>query len=142
VQRLRSPPLRCGATGARRPLAPPVRCHRGRKSAAPSKASGGYDGTDWQLHPRRIRQLHRHRLHACPQVQGTDELCTKDNDKGPDYRITSANGADIGAGWTKAARETGAEYLSVKLDDPSFPTPIYATLVQGDRGEHKLIRSR
>ena len=49
---------------------------------------------------------------------------------------------EFGAGWTKAARETGAEYLSLKLDDPSFPAPIYATLPQGDDGEHKLIWSR
>lgn len=68
--------------------------------------------------------------------------CSKEHEKAPDYRITTSNGADVGAGWTKAARETGAEYLSVKLDDPAFPAPIYATLVQGDRGEHKLIWSR
>src|SRR3546814_6094339 len=35
-----------------------------------------------------------------------------------------------------------AEYLSLKLDDPSFPAPIYATLTQGDNGEYKLIWSR
>ncbi|MBX4937079.1 DUF736 family protein, partial [Rhizobium binae] len=38
--------------------------------------------------------------------------------------------------------ETGAEYLSLKLDDPSFTAPVYASLVQGDKGEHKLIWSR
>lgn len=76
------------------------------------------------------------------KFKATMKPSPKDNDKAPDYRISSANGADIGAGWTKAARETGAEYLSVKLDDPAFPAPIYATLVQGDRGEHKLIWSR
>ena len=53
-----------------------------------------------------------------------------------------AGGVEFGAGWTKAARDTGAEYLSLKLDDPSFPAPIYATLTQGDNGEHKLIWSR
>ncbi len=30
----------------------------------------------------------------------------------------------------KTARETQREYLSVKLDDPSFPAPIYASLVE------------
>ena len=35
------------------------------------------------------------------------------------------------------------EYLSVKLDDPSFPAPIYASLVEGEDGEaHNLIWSR
>jgi uncharacterized protein (DUF736 family) len=38
--------------------------------------------------------------------------------------------------------ETGAEYLSLKLDDPSFTAPVYASLVQGDKGDHKLIWSR
>jgi uncharacterized protein (DUF736 family) len=30
----------------------------------------------------------------------------------------------------------------MKLDDPSLPAPIYASLVQGDNGENKLIWSR
>ncbi|WP_313039818.1 DUF736 domain-containing protein [Sphingobium yanoikuyae] len=65
----------------------------------------------------------------------------RDHDKAPDHRV-SAGGVEFGAGWTKAARETGAKYLSLKLDDPSLPAPIYATLTQGDNGEHKLIWSR
>ena len=32
--------------------------------------------------------------------------------------------------------------ISLKLDDPSFTAPVYASLVQGDKGEHKLIWSR
>jgi len=65
----------------------------------------------------------------------------KENDRAPDYRIT-ANGVELGAGWAKAARETGLEYLSLKLDDPSFTGPVYATLIQSDGGEYKLIWSR
>jgi len=67
--------------------------------------------------------------------------CDRDNDRAPDYRVTS-NGVELGAGWSKTGRETGAEYLSLKLDDPSFTAPVYASLVQGDKGEHKLIWSR
>lgn len=74
-------------------------------------------------------------------VKATIRPCERDSDKAPDHRV-SANGVEFGAGWTKAARESGAEYLSLKLDDPSFSAPIYATLVQGDGGEHKLIWSR
>ena len=33
----------------------------------------------------------------------------------------------------------GAEYLALKLDHPSFRAPVYAFLVQSDKGEHKLI---
>ena len=65
----------------------------------------------------------------------------REHDKAPDHRV-SACGVEFGAAWTKAARESGAEYLSLKLDDPSFPAPIYATLTRGDDGEYKLIWSR
>jgi uncharacterized protein (DUF736 family) len=74
-------------------------------------------------------------------VKATIRPVAKDSERSPDYRIT-ANGVELGAGWSKAAKDSGAEYLSVKLDDPSFTAPVYATLVQGDTGEHKLIWSR
>lgn len=66
----------------------------------------------------------------------------KENDKAPDYRIF-AGATEFGAAWKKTARETEREYLSVKLDDPSFPAPIYASLVkvEGDEG-FTLIWSR
>jgi uncharacterized protein (DUF736 family) len=35
----------------------------------------------------------------------------------------------------KTAKETERDYLSVKLDDPSFPAPIYATLIEVDGQE-------
>ena len=75
------------------------------------------------------------------RVKATIRPVERENDKAPDHRV-NAGGVEFGAAWTKAARETGAEYLSLKLDDPSFPAPIYATLTQGDDGEHKLIWSR
>jgi uncharacterized protein (DUF736 family) len=66
----------------------------------------------------------------------------KDNDKAPDYRIY-AGVTEFGAAWTKTARDSEREYLSVKLDDPTFPAPIYASLVKvdGDEG-FTLIWSR
>ena len=33
-------------------------------------------------------------------------------------------------------------YVSVTLDDPSFPATIYARLVEGEDGAHNLIWSR
>jgi uncharacterized protein (DUF736 family) len=65
----------------------------------------------------------------------------KEGERSPDYRV-SANGVELGAGWSKAAKDSGAEYVSVKLDDPSFTAPVYATLVAGENGEHRLIWSR
>ena len=74
-------------------------------------------------------------------VKATIRPVTRDNERSPDYRV-AANGVELGAGWRRTAKDTGAEYVSVKLDDPSFTTPVYASLVQGDNGEHKLIWSR
>ena len=65
----------------------------------------------------------------------------KEGEKSPDFRISAAN-MDIGAAWKKTSRE-GRDYISVKLDDPSFPAPIYATLCEADTpGEYILIWSR
>ena len=63
----------------------------------------------------------------------------KENDKAPDYRIFAGN-TEFGAAWKKASRENN-DYLSVKLDDPSFPAPIFASLVDADEG-YSLIWSR
>ncbi|GLS35018.1 hypothetical protein GCM10010869_06060 [Mesorhizobium tianshanense] len=64
------------------------------------------------------------------------------SDKGPHFRIFSG-AVELGAAWQKVSRETERDYLSVKLDDPSFPAPIYATLieVEGEEGL-QLIWSR
>ena len=59
----------------------------------------------------------------------------------PSHRVYVGR-AEIGAAWSKRSNE-GRDYLSVKLDDPSFPAPIYATLieVEGEEGL-SLIWSR
>ena len=74
-------------------------------------------------------------------VKATIKPVAKDNERSPDYRVI-ANGVELGAGWSKTAKDSGVEDVSIKLDDPSFTAPVYATLVQGDKGEHKLIWSR
>ena len=65
----------------------------------------------------------------------------KDSDKAPDFRIFTG-ATEFGAAWKKTSKaERG--YLSVKLDDPSFPAPIYASLVEAEDGESfNLIWSR
>ena len=65
----------------------------------------------------------------------------KDSDKAPDYRIY-ANTTDLGAAW-KRTSNAGRDYLSVKLDDPSFPAPIFASLVAVEgKDDFALIWSR
>jgi len=50
----------------------------------------------------------------------------------PAYRVF-AQGAEIGAAW-KYTSAKGADYLSVSLDDPSFPAPVSARLFASDDG--------
>ena len=60
-------------------------------------------------------------------------------DNTPSHRIFVGR-AEIGAAWSKRSSE-GRDYLSVKLDDPSFTAPIYANLVE-DGEAFSLIWSR
>lgn len=65
----------------------------------------------------------------------------KRGDSAPDYRVYVGK-VEIGAGWARTSKG-GREFVSLKLDDPSFPAPIYATLteVEGQEGL-QLIWSR
>lgn len=63
-----------------------------------------------------------------------------DNEKGPDYRVLAGT-TEFGAAWKKRS-DKGNDYLSVKLDDPSFPAPIYASLVEVEGEDLALIWSR
>ena len=73
-------------------------------------------------------------------VKATIRPSDKDNDKAPDYRVFAGT-VEFGAAWKKTSRED-REYLSFKLDDPSFAAPIYASLVDSEDGEQRLIWSR
>src|SRR5580693_6076400 len=64
---------------------------------------------------------------------------SRPNDNAPSHRIFVGR-AEIGAAWSKRSNE-GRDYLSVKLDDPSFTAPIYASLVE-DGDAFSLIWSR
>jgi uncharacterized protein (DUF736 family) len=63
------------------------------------------------------------------------------NDNAPSHRIYVGR-AEIGAAWSKRSEE-GRDYLSLKLDDPSFNAPIYANLFDDEGGEgYTLLWSR
>ncbi|MGY3533376.1 MULTISPECIES: DUF736 domain-containing protein [Bradyrhizobium] len=65
----------------------------------------------------------------------------RSNDNAPSHRIYVGR-AEIGAGWSKRSNE-GRDYLSLKLDDPSFTAPIFANLFADEEGEgFSLIWSR
>jgi uncharacterized protein (DUF736 family) len=73
-------------------------------------------------------ELRRVELRPCEPTEG-----------GPNFRVFAGE-TECGAAWAKTSRDD-RPYLSVKLDDPSFAAPIYASLVHGDPG-HRLIWSR
>jgi uncharacterized protein (DUF736 family) len=63
----------------------------------------------------------------------------------PSHRVFVGR-AEIGAAWSKRSTE-GRDYLSLKLDDPSFTQPIYAnlfddTVIEGGEETFSLIWSR
>ena len=63
------------------------------------------------------------------------------NDNAPSHRVYIGR-VEVGAAWSKRSTE-GRDYLSVKLDDPSFNAPIYANLFDDEDGEcYTLIWSR
>jgi uncharacterized protein (DUF736 family) len=63
------------------------------------------------------------------------------NENAPTHRVFVGR-AEIGAAWAKTSAEQ-RDYLSVKLDDPSFTNPIFANLFDDEGGEtSSLIWSR
>lgn len=62
------------------------------------------------------------------------------NGNAPSHRVFVGR-AEIGAAWTKQSQE-GRDYLSLKLDDPSFVAPIYANLFAEGDGSYSLIWTR
>ena len=63
------------------------------------------------------------------------------NENAPSHRVFVAK-AEIGAAWAKTSKE-GRDYLSIKLDDPSFNAPIFASLFADEDGKsYNLIWTR
>ena len=60
-----------------------------------------------------------------------------DAENAPDYRVhlfdgmSNETGPEVGAAWKRTGEKAG-EYLSVLLDDPTFPHPIRANLFRDD----------
>jgi uncharacterized protein (DUF736 family) len=74
-------------------------------------------------------------------LKATFRAVEKANDKAPDFRIFAGR-AEFGAAWKKTSKDE-RDYLTIKLDDPSFAEPIYAALVAAEDGESfNLIWSR
>ena len=61
----------------------------------------------------------------------------KENEKAPSFRVFAGD-YELGAAWTNQS-ESGTQYLSVRLDDPSFGQPLTARLVARKEGEDFLL---
>jgi len=55
---------------------------------------------------------------------------TSTSNKAPDLHVI-VSGVEIGAAWRRNSKDNRSDH-SVKLDDPSFTSPIYASLLEGD----------
>ncbi|MCY1640526.1 DUF736 domain-containing protein [Methylorubrum sp. SL192] len=58
---------------------------------------------------------------------------TGDSENAPTHRIYLGK-AEIGAGWAKRSQEQRV-YISLKLDDPSLPAPLFANLCADEDGK-------
>jgi uncharacterized protein (DUF736 family) len=74
------------------------------------------------------------------------EPAKKSNDNQPDFRVfhvTTEFKSDIGAAWKKTSQRDQAEYLSVSIDDISFPAKAHCRLVKtGTEKGHTLFWER
>lgn len=86
---------------------------------------GGYRG---QLHTLGLR-LKDVRIRPVPRK----------GERAPDFRVFVQD-REIGAAW-RHAPEGKPAHLCLRLDDPSFPAPLQARLIESD-GEHRLYWSR
>ena len=140
---LHRPPLRCGPAGAAGQAPAFNQPSRPRMSA-------GFDQHKELNHGkyRHIQKVRRHQLH---RRNRHDELAEEERHHrrrgsererkrplAPGVRGEGRNRCS----WTKTSKE-GRDYLSIKLDDPSFNAPIFASLFADEDGKtHNLIWSR
>ena len=93
-----------------------------------SAVSDGYAGT--------IRTLS---INARVKIFANDR---KETEGSPDFRV-SLGATEIGAAWRKTKQGTEQSYLRVRIDDPSWPQPIWATLLEStDDGIVRLVWRR
>jgi uncharacterized protein (DUF736 family) len=65
---------------------------------------------------------------------------SRGNGDAPSHRVYIGR-VEVGAAWSKRSNE-GRDYLSLKLDVPSFNAPIYANLFDDEDEGYTLIWSR
>jgi uncharacterized protein (DUF736 family) len=125
-----------------RKLRPPARIVPSRPIGGPIIRRQDHGNDDWHFHKSR-RQNHRQNPHPHPQ-RGTDLPPQRkpDQRRRPGISNLRLESGGAGAAWEKTAEATGRKYLSVRLDDPTFAAPLYASLLEEEDGTHNLIWNR
>src|SRR5262245_28944134 len=85
-----------------------------------SAVNDGYAGT--------IRTLS---INARVKIIANDR---KENESAPDFRVM-LGATEIGAVWRRIQQGTDQSYLRVRLDDPGWPQPIWAILIEATDDE-------
>jgi uncharacterized protein (DUF736 family) len=139
----RHPPLRCGPSGCGVDrLRLPDR-HRGRGGRGARNKLRRIDMANIGSFKKSGQEFQGEIVTLSLQTKGVRIVPETDrtNDNAPSHRVYVGR-AEIGAAWSKRSSE-GRDYLSVKLDDPSFNAPIYANLFDDEDAEtFTLIWSR
>ena len=65
------------------------------------------------------------RLNANVTMRPIEEM----TERGPKFRLFAGYG-ECGAAFEQIAERTGQVYLSIKLDDPTLPAPVYVAAFQ------------
>jgi uncharacterized protein (DUF736 family) len=66
----------------------------------------------------------------------------READSASDFRIMAGT-AEIGAAWRRPRRSSDETYLSIRLDDPVLPHPIFGALIEDSaNGTARLIWRR
>ncbi len=137
--------LRCAPARKRvRRRSPPASDHhRGRdgRGARNSKEKSHGQHRFLQEVRQRVPGRDRHAQRPDQGASASSPRPTERIDNAPSHRVFVGR-AEIGAAWSKRSSE-GRDYLSLKLDDPSFTAPIFANLFDDEDGEgFTLIWSR
>jgi uncharacterized protein (DUF736 family) len=139
----RHPPLRFGPSGCGVDRLRLSDRHRGRGGRGARKQQGRSDMANIGSFKKSGQELQGEIVTLSLQTKGVRIVPETDrtSDNAPSHRVYVGR-AEIGAAWSKRSTE-GRDYLSVKLDDPSFNAPIYANLFDdGDAETYTLIWSR
>jgi uncharacterized protein (DUF736 family) len=66
----------------------------------------------------------------------------KESEGAPDFRV-SLGATEVGAAWRRIKQGTDQSYLRVRLDDPAWPQPVWAILIEATKdGIVRLIWRR